>query len=80
MGIKKIYNIIWNFFLDLNDKQREQVSKLFDKLAIGAMLPIAFRFMSDGKVGDGFAIFIWLSCAIIFAVLSVAALVAKDEK
>ena len=49
-----------------------------DKAATRAMLPVAIKFLSDGKPGDGFYIFSWLSCAIIFAILSVLAL-AKGE-
>lgn len=78
MGIRNLNQKIWKFFLGLNKEQRNQVSKIFDKLAIGAMLPIAFRFMSDGQAGNGLAIFIWLTCAIIFSILSVVALATKD--
>lgn len=82
MGFKAILNLIvdktWNFFLSLNEKQCERISSLFDRMAIGALLPIAFRLMSDGKDGDGIAITLWLLCAIMFAVLSVVTLATKE--
>ncbi|WP_314909500.1 hypothetical protein [Cardiobacterium hominis] len=82
MGIKQkfvqISEKVWTFFLGLNDKQREKISSLFDRMAIGSLLPIPFRLMSDGKDGDGVAIFVWLLCAIIFAVMSVVALATKE--
>lgn len=65
-------------FFKLNKQQREQVSKIFDKLALGALLPVALRLMSDDKSGDGLVIVIWIVCAIIFAGISVAALAAED--
>lgn len=82
MGIRQklslVVDKVWDFFINLNDKQREKISSLFDKMAIGALLPIAFRLMSDGKSGDGIAITLWLLCAIMFAVLSVVALATKE--
>lgn len=72
-------NRIWEKFLELNEKQREQVSKLFDKLSVGSLLPVVLKLMSDGKSGDFLYIFFWLFCVIIFAVLSVATLATKDE-
>lgn len=82
MGIinkmKTIVGKIRTGFFKLNKQQREQVSKIFDKLALGALLPVALRLMSDDKSGDGLAIAVWIVCAIIFAGISVAALAAKD--
>ena len=82
MGIiekmKKPIDKIREGFFKLNKQQREQVSKIFDKLALGALLPVALRLMSDDKSGDGLAIAIWIVCAIIFGVISVAALAAKE--
>ena len=60
MGIiekmKKPIDKIREGFFKLNKQQREQVSKIFDKLALGALLPVALRLMSDDKSGDGLAI------------------------
>lgn len=82
MGIinkmKKMVEKIRTGFFKLNKKQREQVSKIFDKLALGAMLPVALRLINDGKSGDGLAIATWIVCAIIFGIISVAALAAKE--
>ena len=65
-------------FFRLNEEQRKKLSEFCDKAATGAVLPVGIKFLSDEKSGDGFYIFSWLSCAIIFAILSVLAL-AKGE-
>ena len=82
MGLRQklslVIDKVWDFFINLNDKQREKISSLFDRMAIGSLLPIPFRLMSDGKSGDNIAIFIWLLCAIIMAVLSIVALATKE--
>lgn len=81
MGMNEIIiiaNQIKTLFFRLNEEQRRKLSDFCDKAATGAMLPVAIKFLSDGKPGDGFYIFSWLSCAIIFAILSVLAL-AKGE-
>ena len=82
MGIRQklslVIDKVWDFFINLNDKQREKISSLFDRMAIGSLLPIPFRLMSDDKSGDNIAIFIWLLCAIIMAVLSSVALATKE--
>ena len=63
MGFKKVSEKTWKYFLGLNEKQREQISKLFDKLAVSSLLPIALKLMSDGKSGDYLSISFWLMCA-----------------
>ena len=76
--LKKMVDSIRTGFFRLNKQQREQISKIFDKLALGALLPVALRLMSDDKPGDGLAITIWIVCAIIFGAISVVALATKE--
>lgn len=66
-------------FFRLNDEQRKKTSEFFDKCATGAMLPVGIKFLSDGKSGDSLYITLWLGCAILFAILAVAALAAKGD-
>mgnify|MGYP000889614433 FL=1 len=78
MGISALKRWIKQRFFRLNQDQRKKLSEFCDKAATGAVLPVGIKFLSDEKSGDGFYIFSWLSCAIIFAILSVLAL-AKGE-
>ena len=73
-----ITNWLKQQFFRLNVNQRKKLSEFCEKAATGAVLPVGIKFLSDGKSGDGFYIFAWLSCAIIFAILSILAL-AKGE-
>lgn len=66
-------------FFRLNEEQRKKTSEFLDKCATGAMLPVGIKFLSDGKDGDVIYITLWLGCATIFALLSIAALAAKED-
>lgn len=66
-------------FFSLNEKQRESVAQAFEKLATGAMIPVAFKLMSDGKAGDALAICFWIVCAIVFQTLAILARATKEE-
>jgi len=83
MGINEIIilaNQIKTLFFRLNEEQRRKLSDFCDKAATGAMLPVAIKFLSDGKPGDGWYIFLWLMSALSFVVLSVLALATKGEE
>lgn len=78
--IKQFFTIIRAKFFALNREQRKAISSIFDKLAIGIMISIVFKLVTDNQEGDGFIIFLWSICAIILETLSIAALAAKDEE
>ena len=79
MGISALKRWIKQRFFRLNQDQRKKLSDYGDKLSTGALLPIALKVMSDGQPGDGWAIFLWLTCATVFMLLSVAALTKGDD-
>lgn len=80
MGIKRLLSWIKERFFRLNTEQRKKISDFCDKLATGALIPVALKLMSDGQAGDGWFIFSWLLCAGILSTVSVAALAAKKEE
>ena len=77
--IKLLLAFIRKQYFRLNEKQRESIAQAFEKLATGAMIPVAFKLMSDGEEGDTIAICFWLVCAIVFQILAIAARAAKEE-
>lgn len=77
--VKRLLSWMKERFFRLNVEQRKKISDFCDKLATGALVPVALKLMSDGQAGDGWFIFSWLLCAGILATVSVAALAAKEE-
>lgn len=77
--ITRLTAAIRQAFFRLNEKQRTSIAGALEKLATGAMIPVAFKLMSDGETGDGFAIFMWLICAILFQIAAVVALATKED-
>ena len=77
--LSRLMAAIRRAYFRLNEKQRVSIAGAFEKLAMGLIAPVAIKFMSDGKPGDGFAIFMWLMCAILFQIAAVVALATKEE-
>ncbi|EHM53399.1 hypothetical protein [Cardiobacterium valvarum] len=77
--IQQFLSFIRKQFFRLNEKQRESIAQAFDKLATGAMVPVAFKLMSDGKEGDMIAICFWIVCATLFQILAIVARSTKEE-
>lgn len=77
--ISRLTAAIRRAYFRLNEKQRTSIAGAFEKLAMGSMAPVAIKFMSDGKAGDGLAIFLWLICAILFEIAAIVALATKEE-
>lgn len=64
----------------LNDAQRKHVSDVFHKLALGALLPVLIKLVSDEKSGDGLQIGILLVCAIICEIIALWSLKTKGTE
>lgn len=75
--IKKLLIKTGNAWWQLNESQRKHVSDLFHKLAMGSLLPILIKLVSDDKSGDGFQIGVLLICAIICELLALWSLKTK---
>lgn len=78
--IKKVRIAILNALLKLNTKQRESIASSFDKIAVGIVVSIIFKLVTDEKGGDGLLIFLWTIYAIMFKSIEIAILAIKDEE
>lgn len=77
---KKI--LIWfkgKYFL-LNQKQREHVSKICHMLGMVSTMPLIIKILSNEQSGDDWLAAVGVVYAIIFEVLAIAALAAKEEQ
>lgn len=79
----KIKNfLIWfkgKYFL-LNQKQREHVSKICHTLGLVAAMPLIIKILSNEQSSDDWLAAVGVIYAIIFEVLAIAALTAKEDK
>ena len=81
--MKKIKNfLVWfkeKYFL-LNQKQREHVSKICHMLGLVSTLPLILKILSNEQSGDDWLAAVGVVYAIIFEILAIAALTAKEDK
>lgn len=78
--IKAFLRIIRSLFFKLNESQRKHVSKLFDTVAVGSIIPVFIKLLDNDNPNDTRVVVVCLVCAILLEILSIAALAAGDDE
>lgn len=74
--------LVWfkgKYFL-LNQKQREHVAKICHMLGLVSAMPLIIKILSNEQSGDDWLAAVGVVYAIIFEILAIAALTAKEEE